>query len=86
MATNKFWGTVSGVAFAPVAITVGVAKGAYDAASGNGSFADSAERTTGTMIKGAENFGAEHGDLITKGIITGAAVAVGGRLIRWPFR
>jgi len=87
MAQSKFWGTVSGIAFSPVAIAAGVAKGAYDAASGNGSFAEGAEKVTGSLIKNAEHFGEEHGDLITKGIITGAAAAVGGRLIgRLPRR
>ena len=41
-----------------------------------------AEKVTGAMIKSAEEFGEEHGDLITRGIITGAAAAVGNRLIR----
>ena len=82
MAKSKFWGTVTGIAFAPVAIAAGVAKGAYDAASGNGGFAESAEKVTGAMIRSAEDFGEEHGDLITRGIITGAAAAVGNRLIR----
>ncbi len=86
MAKNRFWGTVTGVAATPVAIAVGVAKGAYDAASGNGAFADSAEQATGAMIRNAEHFGEEHGDLITRGIITGAAAALGSRLIRWPRR
>jgi len=81
MTKNRFWGTVAGLACTPVAIAAGVAKGAYDAASGQGSFADGAEHVTGSMIRGAENFGQEHGDLITRGIITGAAAAVGGRLI-----
>ena len=82
MAKSKFWGTVTGIAFAPVAIAAGVAKGAYDAASGNGGFVQSAEKVTGALIRGAEEFGEEHGDLITRGIITGAAAAVGNRLIR----
>ncbi len=86
MAKNRFWGTVTGVAFTPVAIAAGVAKGAYDAASGNGTFADSAEHATGAMIRNAEHFGEEHGDLITKGIVTGAAAAFGSRLIKWPRR
>jgi hypothetical protein len=81
MANNKFWGTVSGVVVTPVAIAAGVAKGAFDAASGNGSFAEGVEKTTGSVIKGAEQFGEQHGDLITRGIITGAAAAVGGKLI-----
>jgi len=83
MANNKFWGTVTGLAFSPVAIAAGVAKGAYDAANGNGSFAESAQQTTGSMIKNAEQFGEDHGDLITRGIVTGAAAAFGSRLIKW---
>lgn len=86
MAKNAFWGTVTGIAAAPLAIAAGIAKGAYDAASGNGSFAESAERTTDGMIKGAEHFGEEHGDLITRGIVTGAAAAMGSKLINWPRR
>ena len=86
MAKSTSWGVVTGIAATPVALAAGVAKGAYDAASGNGSFAEGAEKTAGGMIKGAERFGEEHGDLITKGIITGAAAAVGGKLIGWPRR
>jgi hypothetical protein len=86
MAKNIFWGTVTGIVATPVALAAGVAKGAYDAASGSGTFADGAEKTAGGMIRGAERFGEEHGDLITRGIITGAAAAVGGKLIRWPGR
>lgn len=82
MAESKFWGTVTGIAATPVAIAAGVAKGAYDAASGSGSFAEGVETTTGGIIRGAQHFGEEHGDLITRGIITGAAAAVGGKLIR----
>jgi hypothetical protein len=82
MAQSRFWGTVTGIAVAPVAIAAGVAKGAYDAASGNGGFAESAEKVTGAMIRSAEEFGEEHGDLITRGIVTGAAAAVGSRLVR----
>jgi hypothetical protein len=84
MANNsRFWGTVTGIAAAPVAIAAGLAKGAYDAASGNGGFSEGVEKTTGGIIKGAEHFGEEHGDLITRGIITGAAAAVGGKIINW---
>ncbi len=86
MAKNTFWGVVTGIAATPVAIAAGVARGAYDAASGNGSFAEGAERTAGGMIKGAQHFGEEHGDLMTKGIITGAAAALGGKIINWPRR
>ncbi len=86
MTKNIFWGTVTGIVATPVAVAVGTAKGAYDAASGNGSFSEGAEKTAGGMIKGAERFGEEHGDLITRGIITGAAAAVGGKLIRLPWR
>ena len=82
MATSRFWGTVTGIAVAPVAIAAGVARGAYDAASGHGGFAESAEKVTGSMIRSAEQFGAEHGDLITRGVITGAAAAVGSGLVR----
>lgn len=86
LAKSIFWGTVTGIAVTPVAIAAGIAKGTYDAASGNGSFAEGAEKTAGDMIRGAEQFGEEHGDLITRGIITGAAAAVGGKLINWPRR
>jgi len=81
MAKSRFWGTVTGIAVAPVAIAAGVAKGAYDASSGNGGFAESAEKATRAMIRSAGEFGEEHGDLITRGIVTGAAAAVGNRLI-----
>lgn len=86
MAKSTFWGVVTGIAATPVALAAGVARGAYDAASGNGSFAEGVEKTAGGMIKGAQHFGEEHGDLMTKGIITGAAAAVGGKLINLPRR
>ena len=37
---NDFWANVSAVAASPVAIAAGFAKGAYDASTSNGAFAD----------------------------------------------
>ena len=78
---NDFWANVITVAASPVAIAAGIAKGSYDAATGNGPFAEGFGATAEPIIWGAKRFGAEHGPTITKGIIGGAATAVGARII-----
>jgi hypothetical protein len=37
-------------------------------------------------MRAAKEFGAEHGTTITKGVITGAAGALGARLVREGFK
>ena len=78
---SQFWAAVSVVAASPVAIAAGTAKGTYDAASGNGAFSQGFEATSKSVIDAAENFGAEHGEFITRGLIGGAAAALGGRIV-----
>jgi hypothetical protein len=81
MDKNRFWGVVSSVAATPVGLAAGVAKGSYDAVSGNGPFEEGFSKTAGTVIRAANDFGEEHGGLITTGIVGGAAAAVGRRII-----
>ena len=78
---NNFWANVITVAASPVAIAAGVAKGSYDAATGSGPFAEGFGTTAEPIIWGAKRFGAEHGPTITRGVIGGAATAVGARIV-----
>jgi hypothetical protein len=84
--TNDFWADVITVAASPVAIAAGVAKGSYDAASGNGPFREGFNATAEPILWSAKKFGAQHGTTITKGIIGGAAGALGARLISETFK
>lgn len=79
---NEFWANVSVVAVSPVAIAAGVAKGAYDASTNNGAFSEGFGAAAGPIMKAAKEFGAEHGTTMTKGVITGAAGALGARILR----
>jgi hypothetical protein len=79
--TNEFWSDVSAIAVSPVAIVAGVAKGAYDASTDNGAFVDGFSAAAGPIIRSARGFGAEHGNAITKGVVGGAAGAVGARIV-----
>jgi hypothetical protein len=79
--TNDFWANVITVAASPVAIAAGIARGSYDAATGSGPFTEGFNATAEPIIFGAKKFGSEHGPTITKGIIGGAATAVGARVI-----
>lgn len=79
--TNDFWANVITVAVSPVAIAAGIAKGSYDAATNHGPFTEGFNSTAEPIIFGAKRFGTEHGPTITKGVIGGAATAVGGRII-----
>ena len=84
--TNEFWANVSLVAVSPVAIAAGFAKGAYDASTDNGAFSEGFNTTAGPIMRAAKEFGAEHGTTMTKGVITGAAGALGARLVREGFK
>ena len=55
---NDFWANVSAVAVSPVAIAAGFAKGAYDASTSNGAFADGFSTTATPIIRAAREFGA----------------------------
>jgi hypothetical protein len=79
--TGGFWAGAIAVAAAPVAIAAGIAKGSYDAASGAGSFDVGFHSAADPVIATARKFGTEHQDTITKGVIGGAATAVGARIV-----
>lgn len=84
--TNEFWANVSMVAVSPVAITVGFAKGAYDASTDNGAFSEGFSAAAGPIMRAAKEFGSEHGTAMTKGVVTGAAGALGARIVREGFK
>jgi hypothetical protein len=79
--SNQFWADASMVVAAPVAIAAGLAKGVYDASTDNGAFSDGFSGTATPIVRAARDFGAEHGTTITRGVITGAATAVGARVV-----
>jgi hypothetical protein len=83
---SEFWGDVIAVGASPVAIAAGFAKGAFDAATGNGPFSEGFNGTASPIIRGAKKFGSEHGPTITKGIIGGAATAFGAKILNETFR
>jgi hypothetical protein len=78
---NEFWADVSVVAVSPVAIAAGITKGTYDAATDNGAFSEGFNAAAAPVFRAAREFGAEHGGIITKGVVTGAAGALGARLV-----
>ncbi len=80
--TNEFWANVSMAAVFPVAVAAGFAKGAYDASTDNGAFSEGFNAAAGPIMKAAKEFGAEHGTTMTKGVVTGAAGALGARIVR----
>jgi hypothetical protein len=84
--SNKFWADVSVLAATPVAIAAGVTKGAYDAVTDNGAFAEGFSSTAGGIRRAARGFGEEHSQTITKAVVTGAAGALGARLLRAVIR
>ena len=84
--TNDFWANVSMVAVSPVAIAAGFAKGTYDASTDNGAFNEGFNAAAGPIMRAAREFGAEHGTTMTKGVITGAAGALGARIVREGFK
>ena len=79
--TNGFWAGAIAVVAAPVAIAVGIAKGSYDAASGSGSFDAGFHAAADPVIVKARKFGEDHQETITRGVIGGAATAVGARIV-----
>jgi len=78
---NEFWADVSAIAVCPVAIAAGVVRGTYDATTDQGPFVDGFSEAAGPIIKAARGFGTEHGTTITKGVVGGAAGAVGARIV-----
>jgi hypothetical protein len=83
---NEFWENVSAVVVAPVAIAAGVAKGTYDATTDHGAFIEGFNEAASPIIRAGKNFGAEHGSTITKGVVTGAAGALGASILRAGLR
>jgi hypothetical protein len=83
---NEFWADVSAVVVTPVAIAAGVAKGTYDASTDNGAFIEGFNGVATPIIRAGKNFGAEHGPTITKGVVTGAAGALGARIVQAGLR
>ena len=84
--TSEFWANVSMVVVSPVAIAAGFAKGAYDASTDNGAFSEGFNAAAGPIMKEAKKFGAEHSATITRGVLTGAAGALGARLVNVGLR
>ena len=78
---NAFWADVSVLAVSPVAIAAGITKGAYDAVTDHGAFSDGFSSTAGSIRQTARGFGDEHGKTITKAVVTGAAGALGARVL-----
>jgi hypothetical protein len=83
---NDFWAGLSVIAVSPVAIAAGVTRGAYDAATDNGAFSEGFSAAANPIMKAAREFGEEHGGIITKGVVTGAAGALGARLVHAGLR
>ena len=84
--TNEFWANVSMAAVSPIAIAAGCARGAYDASTDNGAFSEGFNAAAGPIMRAAKEFGAEHGKTMTKGVVTGAAGALGARIVREGFK
>lgn len=83
---SEFWENVSAVVVTPVAIAAGLAKGTYDASTDHGAFIKGFAGTAAPIIRAGKNFGAEHGPTITKGVVTGAAGALGARILQAGLR
>jgi hypothetical protein len=83
---NEFWANVSVIAVTPVAIAAGFAKGAYDASTNHGAFNEGFNAAASPIMKAAKDFGSEHGTTMTKGIVTGAAGALGASIVREAFK
>ena len=83
---NEFWANVSMVAVAPVAISAGIARGAFDASTNNGPFREGFSTAASPILKAAKEFGDQHGTTMTKGMVTGAAGALGARILRTGLR
>lgn len=83
---NDFWANASAVVVSPVAIAAGLAKGTYDATTDNGAFIAGFNAAASPIIRAGKNFGAEHSQTITKGVVTGAAGALGARILSTGLR
>lgn len=83
---REFWAQVSMVAVSPVAIAAGLARGVYDASTDHGPFADGFTEAATSIMRAGRNFGEEHGSLITRGVVGGAAGAAGARILHAGLR
>jgi hypothetical protein len=83
---SEFWADVSAVVVTPVAIAAGLVKGTYDASTDNGAFIEGFNGAASPIIRAGKNFGAEHGQTITKGVVAGAAGALGARILHAGLR
>jgi hypothetical protein len=83
---NEFWENVSAVAVTPVALAAGLAKGTYDASTDRGAFIEGFTGTATPIIRAGKNFGAEYGSTITRGVVTGAAGALGAKILHVGLR
>jgi hypothetical protein len=83
---SEFWANVSVIAVSPVAMAAGFAKGAYDASTNHGAFNEGFNAAANPIMKAAKDFGTEHGNTMTRGIITGAAGALGASIVRETFK
>jgi hypothetical protein len=83
---TSIWADVTMVAASPVAIAAGIAKGAFDASTDRGAFSEGFSGTAVPIVRAAREFGAEHGPTITKGVVAGAATAVGARIVNGVFK
>jgi len=77
--TSGFWADAIAVAASPVAITAGVVRGSYEAASGAGPFTEGFHAAADPVIASARKFGTEHQDTITTGSGASAAAAPSAR-------
>ena len=83
---REFWAEVSMVAVSPVAIAAGLARGVYDASTDHGPFTDGFAAAATPIMRAGRKFGEEHGALITRGVVTGAAGAAGARILHAGLR
>jgi hypothetical protein len=83
---REFWAQVTTVAVSPVAIAAGLARGVFDASTDHGSFADGFAAAANPIMRAGRNFGEDHGPLITRGVVGGAAGAVGARIVHAGLR
>jgi hypothetical protein len=79
--SGAFWAEVITAVVSPAAVVAGLVSGARDAATGNRSFDKGFNEGADSIIRGANRFGAEHGAIITTGLIGGAASAIGGWIV-----
>ena len=84
--TSTFWADAIAVAASPVAIAAGLVRGSYDAASGGGTFDAGFHSAADPIIASARKFGTDHKDTITKGVLGGAATAIGARIVNEGLR